>query len=232
MYQENGAREVSLHEDDPRTAVELLRFIYGLDYDQSHVDSMGIMQFLAATYVTAAKYQLVGLKDKTRYAMRGSVTGKKLCSRETDRIDDFLNATETVVAGTSQEDEMRELMVDYCFWNLPFLTGRVARFSALLADNTGLGFEIFTRFNLYLSPFEGSWYCGTTIGKWHPDARPSCRECGEPCSKRFMLLHRSEGEWKCRNCHHRGRLHCSDERCAIGTHSDNVPVWWLWNTDD
>lgn len=71
MYQENGASEVSLHEDDPRTAVELLRFIYGLDYDQSHVDSMGMMQFLAATYVTAAKYQLLGLKHRVKSEMRG-----------------------------------------------------------------------------------------------------------------------------------------------------------------
>jgi hypothetical protein len=50
-----------------------------------------------------------------------------------------LNATETVVAGTTREDKMRELMVDYCFWNFPFLTDEVARLSALLVDNAGLG---------------------------------------------------------------------------------------------
>lgn len=224
-------RRGSLHEDDPRIVVELLRFIYGLQYDQSHVDSMGVMQFLAATYVTAAKYQLVGLKDKTKSETRERVTEGKLRCWETDRIDDFLNATETVVAGTTQEDGMRELMIDYCFWHLPFLTGKVTRFSALLADNTGLKLEIFTRFNLHLSPYEGSWYCGSTIGKWHLDARSSCRECSEPISKRFMLLHRSPEEWKCRDCYHQGQPYCSDTLCATGTDSDNVPVWWAWNTE-
>lgn len=195
------------------------------------MDSMGRMQLQAATYVTAAKYQLVGLKAKTKEKIRVFVTTDKLRTWRPDWIDDFLNATETVVAGTTEEDEMRELMIDYCFWNLPFLTGKVTRFSALLADNTGLGFEIFTRFNLHLSPYEGSWYCGSTIGKWHPDARPSCPECGEPFSMRFMLLHRSQEEWKCRDCYRQGQPCCSDELCATWTDSDNVPVWWAWNTE-
>lgn len=193
---------------------------------------MGLVQFLAATYVSATKYQLVGLKDKTKYMMRGRVIEEQIRIWELKRIDDFLIATETVVAGTTQQDEMRELMIDCCFWNLPFLTSKVARFSALLADNTGLGFEIFTRFNLHLSPYEGSWYCGSAIGKWHPDSRPSCRECGEPFSKRFMLLYRSQEEWKCRDCYHQGQPYCSDELCATGTDSDIVPVWWVWNTED
>jgi hypothetical protein len=85
-----------LHEDDPRTAVELLRFIYGLGYDQSHTDSMGMMQFLAATYVTAAKYQLVALQDKTKDDMRRFATMDMICSWEPDKIDDFLAATEVV----------------------------------------------------------------------------------------------------------------------------------------
>ena len=62
-----------------------------------------------------------------------------------------MNATETVVAGSTREDKMRELMVDYCFWNFPVLTDEVARFSALLVDNAGLGLEIFTRFRFHLS---------------------------------------------------------------------------------
>ena len=65
-YQESGSSELSLHDDDPRTAVELLRFICGVDFDESHEESMGEMQFLATTYVTAAKYQLEGLKGKLR----------------------------------------------------------------------------------------------------------------------------------------------------------------------
>lgn len=221
-----------MHEDDPRTAVELLRFIYGLGYDQSHTDSMGMMQFLAATYVTAAKYQLVALQDKTKDDMRRFATMDMISSWEPDKIDDFLAATEVVVAGTTQEDKMRELMIDYCFWNLPFLTDKVARFPALVAANSGPGFEIFTRFNLHLSPYDGSWYCGDQIGKWHPDARPSCRECGEPFSKRYTRLHRSEVEWKCRECYHEGKPYCSDELCAYGSRSDSVPVWWMWSAEN
>ena len=186
------------------------------------------MQFLAITHVTAAKYQITGLEDKTYDEMRKVVIKEELCCEEPDRTDDFLNAIQTVLSGTAQQDDrMRKLMIDCCFWNLPFLSNKVDKFSDLLMDNEGLSIEIMTRFTSTFSPYEGTWSCR---GEWHPDAELSCYECLEPFPMQFMLLYRSKQVWQCPACEHEGQPHCFDEFCS--SRSSSVPVQWVWNADD
>ena len=186
---------------------------------------MGSRQFLAALFVTAAKYQLHGLEEKALEDMRIIVTKKKLCSEDQGQIDDFLNAVGTVIAGTTRKDcRMRKLMIDYCFWNLPTMSGKVARFSDLLADNADMGAEIIARFGSNHSPFEGSWYCGDY---WHPDVKPSCYICQGFYSKQSMLSHRGEAFWHCHTC---DKLVWA--KICPHPNDEGPTVRWVWETED
>jgi hypothetical protein len=207
----------------------MLRYIYGLDHDKTHVDAMGERQFLAATFVTATKYQLDGLDSKTYDQMRKLVTTKKLHPGDMGPIDDMLNAITTTITSTSRQDcRMRKLMVDYCFWNLPALSRRAARFSDLLADHTELSAEMITRFGSAYSPFEGSWYCGD---HWHPDVEPSCYNCEGSYSKHFMLSHRGEKSWNCPNCEVHAVPHCWAGKCPNPI-DEGSSVEWVWDRRD
>jgi hypothetical protein len=185
------------------------------------MDAVGKRQFIAALFVTAAEYQLSGLENKTYEDMRKIVTAKKLSTQDSDQVDDFLNAVGTVVAGSTRHDsQMRKLMVDYCFWNLPAL---VDKLSHLLMDNGDLGAEIITRFRPELSLFEGSWYWK---GEWHPFAKPSCLVCDEPFSKQDMLLNLAEEFWTCSNCEEDSHPVCTEDCCI---HLDyTVELTWVW----
>jgi hypothetical protein len=188
------------------------------------MDAVGERQFLAALFVTAAKYQLNGLENKTYEEMRKIATANKLPAEDLDRVDDFLNAVETVLAGTPQDCPMRKLMIDYYFWNLPALNVKAARLSDLLTNNADLGAEIISRFRSMYNPFEGSWYCK---GLWHPDAQPSCFTCKEPFSKQWVLSNRGESVWYCVNCGEEGFPHCWDSTCNSET-SAPVIMKWVW----
>jgi hypothetical protein len=193
------------------------------------MDVVGERKFLAATFVAAAKYQLNGLENETHEAMRKILTAEKLHINNLDPIDDFLDAVETVVAGTTRQDcSMRKLMIDYCFSNLPALDGKAIRFADLLTDSAELGAEIINRFRSKCSPFEGSWYCD---GTWHPNAEPSCFFCEKPFPKLFMLSHRDVALWQCPNCKKQSLPRCLDQTCAAGCAGGTV-VKWVWETED
>ena len=209
-------------------AVAAIRYIYGLDHDRSHMEAMGERQFLAATFVIATKYQLDDLESETYENMRKLVTTKKLCPGDAGLINDMLNAVTTTLAGTSRQDcRMRKLMVEYCFWNLPALHSNAARFSALLADNAELGFEMFTRLESTHNPFEGSWYCG---GYWHPDVKPSCYNCEHSFPKQFILSHRDRTAWECPDCELQAAPHCWDENCPYSVNAA-AAVKWVWEKE-
>ena len=161
---------------------------------------MGERQFLAATYVAAAKYQLEGLEDKIYREMEDIVTKHKLSRGESEQLNDFLRAVEIVAAGCTREDcRMRALVVDYCFWNLSALTnGGTEPFSTLI-DNSDLDAEMFARLisDRTLSPMEGSWF---SDGKWHPDAIPLCACCSRQYPKRLIATNRDEESWTCPSC--------------------------------
>ena len=63
---------------------------------------MGEMQFLAATHVTASKYQLKSLEDKTFDEMKEIVSKEKMRTEQKELVDDFLNAARIIVAGTAR----------------------------------------------------------------------------------------------------------------------------------
>lgn len=205
-----------------------LRYIYGLDYDKAHMDAVGERQFLAAVFVTAAKYQLTGLENKTYEDMRKIVTVGKLPTEELGPVDDFLNAIETVLAGTTQECRMRKMMSEYYYWNLPALSAKAERLSDLLTKNPELGVEIPTRLRGTYNAFEGSWYCGEKY--WHPDAEPCCFVCEEPFSKQYVLSHRNEQVWRCTDCKEAFPPHCFDLICTGGSR-DPVVMEWVWEAD-
>lgn len=190
---------------------------------------MGEMHFLAETYVTAAKYQVKSLEDKTYDEMKDLISTKAdLRLYDTGCVDDFLNALGTVVAGTTQQNHcMRALMVDCCFWNLPALTDTGTKFSDFLSNNAVLAAEIIARLKTTTSPFEGSWYCD---GERHPGANPGCPSCETSFTKRYMLMFRNDGHWQCYQCGMKSRPVCLAEDCGDGV--TNRYVEWEWEEEE
>jgi hypothetical protein len=192
------------------------------------MNAVGDRQFLAVLFVTAAKYQLNGLENKTYEDMVKITTADKLPIEDPGPVNDFLTAVETVLAGTTQDCRMRKLMVNCCFWNLAALSTKATRLSDLITEHPDLGAKIITSLGSSHNPFEGSWYCE---GKWHPNAQPCCFVCEEPFSKQYMLSHRNKEFWHCTSCEGADHPpHCFEITCTKGS-PDPVVTTWVWEAN-
>ena len=196
---------------------------------------MGEMQFLAATHVTASKYQLKSLEDKTFDEMKEIVSKEKMRTEQKELVDDFLNAARIIVAGTARRScRMKQLMIDYRFWNLPALTNGGTQVTELLTDIPDVGAELSERLTsgCELSPFEGSWHCE---GTWWPQACPCCAWCRKAFSKGFMLRHRDDQFWGCPGCVIRGLpidgYADRDGDCQFERTGSIRIIRWFWEAD-
>jgi hypothetical protein len=157
-----------LHEDDPEAMVALLRYTYGLPYDE-------FLGHPREQLRTHAEYQVQGLKLAICNNMRRTLhthlhLGMAYAKPE---IADFINALQIVVAGTpAGDDYARKVMLEACVWNLRSLHQHPESL-ALLRQSADLGAEIIGHQDLECG-LAGDWVYG---GNCKCRLTVECSEC-------------------------------------------------------
>lgn len=198
----------------------LLRSIYDLPYDEIIKDEATSMRFLANVYVAADKYQIERVVMDTHYQIRKH----KQCKKMTN-IEDFLNALETIAAGTaSQSDGARRTMINVCIKWIARLR-REESFLELLRSHGDVGAEIVAHDNLGFMT-QGMWYCH---GFPHAGVEPQCVLCNNFFLDPYMRSHRHLREWTCESCEYTGTPYCFVCKNSEGYYAQ---VEWRWNNDE
>jgi len=188
--------------------VALLRYIYGLPFDEPFAGRRHLLQPHAKVYVVAEKYQIQGLK----FAVYKSL--KRMLQSETDlwkenadgSIVDFMDAFQAVDTGTAaRNDQLRKMMVDACIWNLRYLRQK-PRFLAILEHSPGLSVAIISHLDLECS-LPGDWVCEVSFDR---QCDPMCLYCKESFGEAFAIRHRDDHFWYCQKCEKNDIPICGD----------------------
>lgn len=175
------------------------------------------LKSLAMIYVTADKYQVKRLKEKVYRKIQRHENCEYLLN-----IEDFLDALEVIITGTTPDDKNARATMINCCVNSINLLKRKPGFSALLRDHGDLGAEILHHKRLPLM-LEGCWNCGS--GTPHAEAVPSCRKCDTPYPESYVRSHRHLKAWKCPSCQNAEQPVCLEcggaGRCKY--------VKWQWH---
>jgi len=127
--------QLGLYEDDPEAMMVLLRYIYGLPYNQVVNENSHLLQHHALVGVAAARYQIHGLQKEACEAMRAIIDSPAR------RFQDFFTALRIVFDPMMQDSEARACMITACIAELRVLK-RNAEFRSLWQEFPDMGLEI------------------------------------------------------------------------------------------
>ena len=182
--------------------VALFRYLYDLPYEEAFGDQRTFLQPYAEAYVVAEKYQAEGLKIAISEKLRHMIhterdLRKEYWSRENHEVDEFIEALETIVAGTPVHDKYaRKVMVEACVVNLQRLNQR-PEFLSLLRESSDLGADIIGHKDLECG-FPGEWVCGSLCEE---RLKVACSRCKEHVEDLVAIDNRDNNDdWECEEC--------------------------------
>lgn len=198
--------------------VALLRYIYGLPYDECFGDQRKMLQPHAEAYVAAEKYQVQGLKfaisDNLKHMIHFEKDlRKEWWDRENREIDEFIEALKIIVAGTPVHDNhARKVMVEVCVLNLRHLQAK-PEFLSLLRESSDLGADIIGHPDLECG-LPGDWVCENNC---EDRLTVACGTCSKHVEDSIVVENRDNLDWRCEECGGLCNPMCID--CS-------GPVWW------
>jgi hypothetical protein len=195
-----------LHEDDPESMVALLRYIYGLSYDESFGEGLEQLQRHAEAYVVADRYQVQGLELTVSNNMQRISTTRveDRVSHEEPELDDFINALRIIVTGTPADDKLAwRVMLEGCILNLQHLHQR-PDFLKLARESADLGAELVGHLDLECG-LAGDWVCP---GACRGPVTVVCVSCWASFEGRIAMENRDMEDWFCAQCRKEGPPNC------------------------
>jgi hypothetical protein len=178
--------------------VALLRYIYGIRYDEIFEDLH--LRPYAMAYIVADKYQVEGLKlavtNEMKRVVRSMPSMNPRHEDSKDIVGDFLDALGIVVKRTTTNDQLaRKVIVEACTLNLQYLHKKPALLS-LLRESADLGAEIIGHSDLECG-LPGDWQC---FNACDGPISAKCGKCDRRFGEEYARRNRDNSSWTCEHC--------------------------------